>query len=259
MIETWSKGEADANMPQELLVDLYEKVNRHPWWAARARLARRLLDVHGVQPPASVVDVGCGWGTNLVALEQAAYQVTGLDISRRALEIIERPGRRLIEADLTQPLPPAGCSFDAALLLDVLEHLDDDRAALERVKLLLRPGGLLIVSVPALPELFSEFDEIQGHRRRYLPETLAQAFEGTGLRFIRHLWWGEWMVNVLRLMRRRHASGRQTAAKTYGDYLRLPPWPGTQLMRLAYQWEESRAVRGKLRCGTTLFALAIRE
>jgi len=76
MIETWSKGEADANMPQELLVDLYEKVNRHPWWAARARLARRLLDVHGVQPPASVVDVGCGWGTNLVALEQAARSVS---------------------------------------------------------------------------------------------------------------------------------------------------------------------------------------
>ena len=62
------------------------------------------------------------------------------------------------------------------LALDVIEHIDDDRAAVARLGSLARPGGIVIVSVPALPELFTEFDRIQGHRRRYLPETLRAAF-----------------------------------------------------------------------------------
>ena len=53
-------------------------------------------------PSADVADVGCGWGVNLDALEEAGYTVRGLDISRQVLERIDRPSRRLIEADLNQ-------------------------------------------------------------------------------------------------------------------------------------------------------------
>ena len=62
------------------------------------------------------------------------------------------------------------------LALDVIEHIDDDRDAVSKLGQLARPGGVVIVSVPALPEFFTEFDEIQGHRRRYLPETLQATF-----------------------------------------------------------------------------------
>ena len=59
----------------------------------------------------------------------------------------------------------------------MIEHLDDDAAALASLGRLVRPGGTLIVSVPALPELFSEFDQVQGHRRRYQPDDLRAAFD----------------------------------------------------------------------------------
>lgn len=78
--------------------------------------------------------------------------------------------------------------FDALLALDVIEHLDDDRGAVMRMASLLKPGGLAIISVPALPELFSDFDEVQGHRRRYVPETLRAAFQDTGLT-VREIFW----------------------------------------------------------------------
>lgn len=242
-------------MPEEALVSgsVLEKVARHPWWPARARMALDILREAGLQPPAAVLDVGCGWGLTLHALERAGYRVTGLDVSRRILETIDRPDLRLIEADLNQPLRDARPCFDAMLALDVIEHLDDDRAALGRMAGLLRAGGTAVISVPARPELFAEFDRMQGHRRRYLPGTLRAAFEGTGLAVRKIFWWGSWMVPLAYRMR------AKSTGKTYADYLSLPPWPAPQLMRLAYAWERRRALAGKLRTGTSLFAVAERR
>jgi SAM-dependent methyltransferase len=242
-------------MPEAILVDVIEKVGHHPWWRARAKLAVAILKRNGIVPSASVFDVGCGWGTNLSVLEAAGYEVTGLDISSRILELIDRPHRQLIEADLTQPLPTDAGKADALIALDVIEHIDDDRGAVRNMAKLLRPGGPAIVSVPALPDLFSHFDEIQGHRRRYLPETLRGAFAETGLEVRSIFWWGAWMVPVLRRMRAR----RQTAeARSYADYLRLPRWPGPLMMRIAFAIEKPLAMRQALSAGTSLFAVAVR-
>jgi SAM-dependent methyltransferase len=195
---------------------------------------------------------------NLSALEKAGYHATGLDISRQILELIDQSERRLIEADLNQPPPADHELFAGALLLDVIEHLDDDRGTLGRIAPLIQPGGILVVSVPALPELFSEFDQIQGHRRRYVPETLRAAFDGSGLAVQKIFWWGGWMVPVLRRMRQKTSANKQAAPKTYADYLRLPPWPAPVLMQCLYAWEHRRVLREKLRTGTSLFAVARR-
>ena len=80
MITRWSVGAADDHMDEAILVDLAGAVGRHPWWRARAALTRALLRRHGVVPPARVVDVGCGWGVTLEALERLGYEVTGLDV-----------------------------------------------------------------------------------------------------------------------------------------------------------------------------------
>jgi SAM-dependent methyltransferase len=256
MIHTWSCGNADDNMPENLLVDLEATVRRHPWWKARARLALAVLQQSGIQSPAMVLDAGCGWGTNLSALETASYRVTGLDISRRMLERLDRPDRTLIEADLTQLLPADVKPADGLLALDVIEHIDDDQLAVQRLGQLVRPGGVVVLSVPALPELFSHFDEVQGHRRRYVPETLTAAFAASALTVEKTFWWGAWMVPLLRRMRKPGSPSERH--KTYADYLRLPRWPGPWLLTAAYAWEHDRALAGKLHTGTSLFAVARR-
>jgi SAM-dependent methyltransferase len=256
MIESWSRGHADDCMPEAMLVETLAKVARHPWHHARSRLTLGLLKSLEVHPPASILEVGCGWGLNLSALERAGYAVTGTDISRNILEKIDKPERRLIEADLNQPLPPDAGEYEAVLALDVIEHLDDDQGAVRQMARLLRPGGVAIISVPALPELFSHFDEIQGHRRRYLPETLRRAVEGGGLEVLRIFWWGAWMVPILRRTRLHGGAGTPARLKTYADYLTLPAWPGPPLLRLAYAIEEKFALRGSLKTGTSLFAVA---
>src|SRR5512135_1061760 len=135
MIETWTEGVADENMPEELLVALGAVVRRHPWFQARARLTKEILKNQGVRPPARILDAGCGWGVTMVALERAGYRVDGMDISRRTLERLDRdrPDRKLIVADLTQPIPDGVAAYDAVLALDVIEHIDDDRSAVGQI------------------------------------------------------------------------------------------------------------------------------
>jgi SAM-dependent methyltransferase len=259
LIERWSEGTADDHMGESILVDLAPVVARHPWWRARAALTLALLGRLGLGPPARVLDAGCGWGVTLEALERSGFEAVGLDVSRRALERLDAPGRRLVEADLARPLPAEAGPFDAVLALDVIEHLDDDGAVIGRLGSLLKPGGVLVVSVPALPELYSEFDAVQGHRRRYTPGRLRAAFHGAPLAVERLFWWGGWMVPILARQRRR--PGRSTvpdasASAAYRRYLRLPPWPGPWALRAAYAMEQGRALAGRLRRGTSLFAVA---
>ena len=260
MITRWSSGSPDANMAEELLTDVGHLVRRHPWWSARARLSIRLLRKYGCIPPASVLDAGCGWGVTLSALDAAGYATTGLDISRSALASLETASRRLIEADLSVPVPDsARASFDAVLALDVIEHIDDDRAVVSNLGTLVSPGGLLVVSVPARPDLFSDFDRVQGHRRRYTLPMLNDVFLSSGLSIVRTFWWGGWMVPVLRIQRTRLVKPRGlTPLETYRQFLSLPPWPAKAAMTLAFSLDEQLALSGMNPTGTSLFAIARR-
>jgi SAM-dependent methyltransferase len=260
MITTWSQGEPGTFMPEAILTDLSALIRRHPWWQARTRLVLSILKRYAIAPPARVLDAGCGWGTTLDALEQRGYQPTGVDVSRQALEHLDRPDRMLIEADLTCEFAPtavAQSAFDAVLALDVIEHIDDDATALANLGRLVRPGGIMIVSVPALPELFSEFDQVQGHRRRYQPEQLRAAFDQSGLAIEQLFWWGSWLVPLFRTRRRSvRAAETETSAEIYRRHLKLPPWPLPGLIQAAFAWEERRALAGKTKQGTSLVAVA---
>jgi len=259
MITSWSSGSPEANMDEEILVTLRDAVSRHPWWAARAKLVLSLLESLRILPPASVLEAGCGWGTNLEALEANGYQTTGLDISRKMLERLDRPDRRLIEADLSLGLPIRLPVYDCVLALDVIEHIDDDQHVARELGRLLRPGGRAIFSVPALPELYSEFDQVQGHRRRYTDESLRVCLQGAGLIIEDMLWWGQWMVRMLGA-RKARSRGRpdDAAVDVYRRYLSLPPWPGPLAMRTMYAIDRRRTLRRRNTTGTSLIAVASR-
>lgn len=256
MIVTWSKGAADSNMPESLLTELADRIAVHPWWQARTELVLCLLNRLNIHPPMSILDLGCGWGTTFKVLEKYGFRVAGCDISRKALERLDRPDRLLIEADITQPIPGQK-TFDVVLALDVIEHLDNDREAVKHIHELLCPGGVAIISVPALPDLYSEFDRIQGHRRRYIPETLRNAFVDTAFNLESIFWWGAWLVPVLKYQRRKkEQKGVRTESEAYERYLKLPPWPLSWFFRIAFALEKHSAVSGRLSTGTSLFAVA---
>lgn len=97
-----------------------------------------------------------------------------------------RGRRKVISALIADTLPAApGEHFDLIVMLDVLEHIEADEAALERLRAMLKPGGTVLLTVPALPWLWSHHDEIHHHKRRYSRRRLGAALRAAGLEPVR--------------------------------------------------------------------------
>lgn len=142
----------------------------------------RALSTH---PPAAgglILDVGCGTGYNIRRMSAAGIRVVGLDARPEGLASSRAASLALplAQADAVL-LPLADASADIVLLLDVLEHADDE-AVLAQVWRVLRPGGAAIITVPALPWLWSYRDEAAGHRRRYTRRGLVDLLHRVGFR-----------------------------------------------------------------------------
>jgi len=164
---------------------------RHPWEVARARFFRTLLTDEGVLDGASrVLDVGAGDG--YVARELAAAMAHGGEVvcfdphySEQHLRRLEREtGGGTPRVRFTRDSPEG--VFDLMLLLDVIEHVDDDRALLAGlVRDRLRQGGAVLVSVPAWQALYTRHDLFLGHYRRYRPADLHRLLTQVDLQRVR--------------------------------------------------------------------------
>ena len=152
---------------------------------------RLLLDLFlSAAPGPRVLNAGAGQGSFSLRLARHGFEVTSVDESEAAVEILRRRlAGRVRRADITE-LPFGDEDFDAAVLGEVLEHVDDDERALREVARVLRPGGILAVSVPAGPSRFGPSDRWAGHRRRYSRELLIGACERAGFRVRRCVAWG---------------------------------------------------------------------
>ena len=113
-----------------------------------------------------MLDAGCGTGQMTKLLEQYGEAV-GLEIAPEAIEFAQKRGvKNLIQGSITDP-PFAAGSFDLVLSLDVIEHVDNDVQIIDSLFDIVKPGGHLIVTVPAFKSLWSQHDEINHHKRRY--------------------------------------------------------------------------------------------
>jgi len=152
------------------------------WWhRGRRAIVQRLLARHAPST-ARILDVGCGTGATTLGLRQFGA-VVGMDIGGRALEVARERGISVARASAAQ-LPARSDSFDLVVALDVLEHLEDDVAAAREMRAALRPGGLLLATVPAYPFLWSGHDEALGHRRRYRRRQLLGVLERAGFEVV---------------------------------------------------------------------------
>jgi len=141
-------------------------------------------------PDKHVLNVGAGQGTFTERLLARGFDVTSTDLSAAAVEVLrDRVSGKVVEADATS-LPFADESFDAVVLGEVLEHIEDDGAALNEARRVLKPDGALAVSVPRNPAWFSKSDEWAGHVRRYTGERLVDAVQAAGFEIVQCLAWG---------------------------------------------------------------------
>jgi SAM-dependent methyltransferase len=148
------------------------------WWhRGRRAVVRGLLARHAPRA-ARILDVGCGSGATTLSLRRFG-SIVGVDLGPHALRLARARGLAVARASAAR-LPARPGAFDLVVALDVLEHLDDDVAAAREILAALRPGGVLLATVPAYPWLWSAHDEALHHRRRYRRRELVAALECAG-------------------------------------------------------------------------------
>lgn len=159
--------------------DYYRHENNHWWFRWRFDLITRLVGSLGSGDSFRILDAGCGTGQMTKRLG-AIGLAFGLDSAPEAIAFARSRGvERLAQGSITAP-PFANGAFDCVLALDVIEHVDDDIGILSSLFKILRPGGHLIVTVPAFDALWSEHDEINHHKRRYRAPQLKALIENAG-------------------------------------------------------------------------------
>lgn len=178
----------------------------HWWFRGRRSLLQKLVGEIARRRPGSlrILDYGCGTGGNTQTYESFG-SVVGIEPDAFAVRAAQaRGGASYCQANGTQ-LPFRPATFDVAVASDVLEHIEDDATAVSELARVVRPGGSIVVSVPAHQWLFSEHDTALHHFRRYSRAALRRLLSQGGLRLRRMSYWNTTLfplVCVHRLLQR---------------------------------------------------------
>jgi SAM-dependent methyltransferase len=174
----------------------------HFWmkWRTRAFLTQcRALSI-STETPYSMLEIGCGHGILRQMLEAATkWNVDGMDLNAGAL-FHSAPGRgRTALYNIHDRAPALAARYDAIILFDVIEHIEDPASFMSSALYHLKPGGHVFINVPALQSLYSKFDVAVGHCRRYNKGTLEAELAKAGVRKVDDRYWGLTMLPLLAL------------------------------------------------------------
>ncbi|MEO6457798.1 MAG: class I SAM-dependent methyltransferase [Chloroflexia bacterium] len=254
-------------MRHDLYQDLYVKEQDYWWHVGKRAIVYSLLERYrdrqrGI-PSGRALDLGCGTGLNLDFLSHYARPV-GTDFSEEALRFCRERGHQLLCKADAAALPFQDGEFDIITALDVIEHLDDDLAALTEIRRVLRPGGLVIISVPAYPALWSYWDDILGHRRRYTTKMMEAVVRKSGLRLRRVSYSNAAillptvLLRVMKAAQGKVAANRGQSSDPESDFIPVPTWLNKALT--AYYRVEARLLaRRSLPFGLSVVCVAQRD
>lgn len=240
-------------MDSSLYQQMRELEDRHWWFQGRRAIVASLMQASVLPPGAKILDLGCGTGGNLAMLSQFG-EVLGAELDAQAAQLANARGvAPVIRGKLPDALPLPTESFQCVTLLDVLEHIEDDRATLDAVYSLLAPNGQLLLTVPAFPFLWGPHDEVHHHQRRYRAKQLRQLLQEAGFEITTLSYCNSWLfppVAVVRLLRKCLPKGNA------GTELALPPAPINKLLAMLFASERYLLPFMKLPFGISLVAQA---
>ena len=143
-------------------------------------------------------EIGCGYGLVQKQMEQHhGVIVDGFDLNANALRDSVAANHPRYCYNIFDCQPQFAARYDVLILFDVIEHIEQEKLFLDAVLFHLKPGGLLLINVPALMSFYSVYDKVVGHQRRYTYRTMEALCAGTGLEKIAATYWGLPLIPIL--------------------------------------------------------------
>lgn len=250
-------------MPTPVLTVLEE--DKHAWFAGRTRAILKYLDAELGPAPVGqvrkVLDIGSGAGNMAHHLGQYG-QVFGVDYNPRPLPVAQARGMPVSQGSGSE-LPFPADTFDLAALLDTVEHIPDELGVLQECRRVLKPGGKLVVTVPAFMWLWSYNDEINAHQRRYTASELQQKLELCGLHVKRVSYNNFFLfpaIAGIRLLRPYNPGLKSPHVDQEPDVYQVDmepiPEPANTVLHVVGWVEAALLEHGRLPFGTSVIALA---
>lgn len=234
-----------------LLRQHLELEERHWWFVARRRIVLGVLERHlGRKRDLEILDAGCGGGATLWSLRRYG-RARGMELSEEAVRYARERDREVVPGSIER-LPFAAGEFDLALALDVVEHVPDDLRALEELRRVLRPGGSLLVTVPALRMLWSAHDVANGHYRRYTLGELRRRLEAAGFEVVTATYFNTLLLPLILAIRGLQRLRLREAASDVSEL----PAPLNSLLAHIFGMEAPLAGRGALPVGVSALCVA---
>jgi SAM-dependent methyltransferase len=226
--------------------------DRHWWYRARRDILAELIQ-RETRPPATaaILEIGCGTGHNLPMLARFG-EVDALELDDAMRDLAEKRLRRpIMRAPLPELSDVPDAHYDLIGAFDVIEHIDDDAAAVAAIATKLKPGGTFIMTVPAHPWMWSAHDVVNHHKRRYSKAALRRLIDGSLLELTRIGYFNSILFPV--------AVAARAASKLRGKddaSLKLPPALLNSALEKIFASERYLVGRLPLPPGLSLFAVA---
>lgn len=244
-------------MRKDFYAEYYQVEDKHWWFVGRRQIFLSLLRKYlPPQPgrPRRILDVGCGTGTMLRYLGRFG-EAEGIDTDEEAVRFCHKRGIRRVRCVDALPLPFPDGAFDLITALDVIEHIEDDRAMLCELYRIMRPGGLLLFSVPAYRFLWGPQDEISNHKRRYVRGQIGARVAGAGFRIRRLSYCNTLLFPVIagvRLIRPYRPGARDLKS----DFTMTRPGPLNAALGRVFALEAPVLERANLPFGVSILGIA---
>ena len=226
---------------ERVVYDRMAELDSKHWWYRARREVLATLIARKIAPPkgARILEIGCGTGHNLGMLGRFGT-VDAIEIDEAARGVASsRLGKQVGAAPLPELPGIERGAYDLVAILDVLEHVEDHRAALASIASKLKPGGRILITVPAFQWMWSAHDVVNHHHRRYSKKTLAKAVADAGLKLD---FLGYFNSLLFPLAAAARITGRITGKEDSDDA--LPPAPVNRLFETIFGLE--RHAIGKL-------------
>jgi SAM-dependent methyltransferase len=219
---------------------LYHELERHHWWFNCRR--KQVLEMARPVKGEKILDVGCASGLlleDLVAAGMEKSNLYGIDVSEEAIEKCHAKGFQHTYVMDGAAISLEKESFDLLIASDCLEHIEQDEKALQNWYSLLKPGGRILVFVPAFMSLWSAHDVVNYHFRRYTREELVQKATKTGFQIQRKGYWNFFLFLPIYLVRslKNLTGNKDVDPETVSSDLQPTPAPVNQILKWVLRTE----------------------